>query len=81
MCMYVRMYVQCGACVCVLCAYVCHCIVLLCHKYVSSAKRCLAKGDHIYKGKYEGWYSVTDEAFVTEQEVSGVCCQCSSSAE
>lgn len=30
--------------------------------------RCLAKGDHIYKGKYEGWYSVTDEAFVTEQE-------------
>ena len=25
---------------------------------------------HIYKGKYEGWYSVSDEAFLTDSQVT-----------
>lgn len=24
---------------------------------------------HIYKGQYEGWYSVSDEEFLSEEEV------------
>ena len=30
----------------------------------------LLKKDFIYKGSYQGWYSVQDEAFVNEEEVS-----------
>ncbi|XP_031847383.1 methionyl-tRNA synthetase, mitochondrial isoform X2 [Nomia melanderi] len=30
---------------------------------------CLNKNGYIYSGKYSGWYSVTDEAFVSESEV------------
>ena len=30
----------------------------------------LAKKDFIYKGSYQGWYAVQDEAFVSEEEVS-----------
>ena len=29
----------------------------------------LEERGHIYKGSYEGWYSVSDEAFLTEDEV------------
>lgn len=29
----------------------------------------LIKNDHIYKGVYEGWYSVADEAYLSENEV------------
>ena len=30
----------------------------------------LEERGHIYKGSYEGWYSVSDEAFLTEDEVT-----------
>ena len=30
----------------------------------------LLKANLIYKGSYEGWYSVQDECFVSEDEVS-----------
>ena len=33
------------------------------------SQRRLASGGHIYRGKYEGWYSMTEEVFVTEEEV------------
>lgn len=29
----------------------------------------LEKKGHIYKGQYEGWYSVSDEEFLSEEEV------------
>ena len=29
----------------------------------------LSSRGHIYKGCYEGWYSVSDEEFLTEEEV------------
>lgn len=30
----------------------------------------LLKNGHIYKGSYEGWYSVPDEAFLTPEQVT-----------
>ncbi|XP_076096792.1 methionine--tRNA ligase, mitochondrial-like isoform X1 [Mytilus galloprovincialis] len=36
---------------------------------VSHFWQSLIKNDHIYKGVYEGWYSVADEAYLSENEV------------
>jgi len=36
-------------------------------------KKMYAKGD-IYKGSYEGWYCVPDEAFWTESQIVNGCC-------
>ena len=30
----------------------------------------LYEGGHIYKGGYEGWYSVPDEAFLSQSQVT-----------
>ena len=33
-------------------------------------QRVLSGGGHIYKGSYEGWYSVPDEAFLSDSQVT-----------
>ncbi|GMO62697.1 MAG: methionine--tRNA ligase [Rickettsiales bacterium] len=38
-------------------------------KGVQEVWRVLVKNDWIYKGKYEGWYCVSDEAYYTEDEL------------
>ena len=30
----------------------------------------LMKNGHIYKSSYEGWYSINDECFLTDEQVS-----------
>jgi methionyl-tRNA synthetase len=39
------------------------------HKAVQHVWQELSKQNLIYKGSYEGWYSVQDECFVSEDEV------------
>ena len=79
------MYDICDLCVCVracvracvrmcVCAYVLIYVkVSLCAIPSSNLKDMLAAGGHIYKGQYKGWYSITDEAFVAENEVTLAC--------
>ncbi|XP_067670551.1 methionine--tRNA ligase, mitochondrial-like [Haliotis asinina] len=42
---------------------------------------CLESNGHIYRGSYEGWYSVSDEAFLTSEEVKDVTTQDGSNAK
>ncbi|KAJ1663637.1 methionyl-tRNA synthetase [Coemansia sp. RSA 1813] len=39
------------------------------HKAVSHFWKLLVKRGYIYKGKHEGWYAVSDEAFYTESQI------------
>jgi methionyl-tRNA synthetase len=38
-------------------------------EFVQKVWKVLVKNDWIYKGKYEGWYCVSDEAFYTESDL------------
>ena len=72
-CVCVRACVRACVRMCV-CAYVLIYVkVSLCAIPPSNPKDMLAAGGHIYKGQYKGWYSITDEAFVAENEVTLAC--------
>ena len=45
--------------------------LLLSHKYMLAQKVLESKG-YIYRGKYEGWYCISDEAFLSEEDVMEV---------
>ena len=42
------------------------------HVFVLETQERLEARGHIYKGHYEGWYSVSDETFVGEDQVKEV---------
>ena len=39
---------------------------------ILSLQKTLVSRDHIYKGTYSGWYSVSDEAFLGADDVKDI---------
>ena len=37
---------------------------------ITVLQKTLESKNHIYKGKYEGWYSTSDEAFLTKDQIT-----------